>query len=59
MDPKGRLWAAAWATYPKWQPSKEMNDRLLIFPDKDIYTRLDLAFTEEGRGLYFFIGEAF
>ena len=35
VDPKGRLWAAAWATYPKWQPSKEMNDRLLIFPDKD------------------------
>ena len=33
--------------------------RFLIFPDKDIYTRLDLAFTEEGHGLYFFIGEAF
>ena len=33
--------------------------RFLIFPDKDIYTRLDLAFTEEGHGFYFFIGEAF
>ncbi len=35
VDPKGRLWAAAWATYPKWEPLKEMNDRLLILPDDD------------------------
>jgi azurin/lysophospholipase L1-like esterase len=35
VDPSGRLWAAAWATYPKWQPSKTMNDRLLILEDKD------------------------
>tara|TARA_Y100000589_G_C27196265_1_gene646946 strand:+ start:3221 stop:4396 length:1176 start_codon:yes stop_codon:yes gene_type:complete len=40
-------------------PSGGAGLRFLIFPDKDIYTRLDLAFTEEGRGLYFFIGEAF
>lgn len=33
--------------------------RFLIFPSKDIYTRLDVAFTEEGPGYYFFIGEAF
>lgn len=33
--------------------------RFLIFPKKDIYTRLDFAFTEEGPGIYFFIGEAF
>jgi hypothetical protein len=33
--------------------------RFLIFPQKDIYTRLDFAFTEEGPGFYFFIGEAF
>lgn len=33
--------------------------RFLIFPQKDIYTRLDVAFTEEGPGFYFFIGEAF
>ena len=33
--------------------------RFLIFPEKDIYTRLDVAFTEEGRGVYLFIGEAF
>lgn len=33
--------------------------RFLLFPEKDIYTRLDFAFTEEGKGVYFFIGEAF
>ena len=33
--------------------------RYLIFPEKDIYTRIDVSFTEEGRGVYFFIGEAF
>jgi mono/diheme cytochrome c family protein/lysophospholipase L1-like esterase len=32
-DTKGRLWAACWGTYPKWEPLKEMNDRLLILPD--------------------------
>lgn len=35
VDPKGRLWVAAWKTYPKWEPLKEMNDRLLIMPDED------------------------
>ena len=33
--------------------------RFLIFPEKDIYTRLDWAVTAEGSGIYFFIGEAF
>ncbi len=33
--------------------------RFLLFPKKDIYTRLDVAFTAEGPGFYFFIGEAF
>lgn len=33
--------------------------QFLLFPDKDIYTRFDVAFTEEGNGFYFFIGEAF
>jgi hypothetical protein len=33
--------------------------RFLIFPKKDIYTRLDVAFTPEGRGVYIYIGEAF
>lgn len=35
VDPKGRLWVAAWPTYPKWEPLKEMSDSLLILPDKD------------------------
>jgi mono/diheme cytochrome c family protein/lysophospholipase L1-like esterase/sugar lactone lactonase YvrE len=34
-DTKGRLWAACWATYPKWEPLKEMNDSLLILPDEN------------------------
>ncbi|UJP65888.1 BamA/TamA family outer membrane protein [Mongoliitalea daihaiensis] len=33
--------------------------RFLLFPKKDIYTRLDVAFTREGTGFYLFIGEAF
>jgi hypothetical protein len=33
--------------------------RLLLFPKKDIYTRFDVAFTQEGPGFYLFIGEAF
>ena len=28
--------------------------RYLIFPDKDIYTRIDVSFTREGSGVYFF-----
>lgn len=33
--------------------------RFLLFPKKDIYTRIDYALTKEGSGFYFFIGEAF
>lgn len=33
--------------------------RFLLFPQKDIYTRFDVAFTQEGSGFYLFIGEAF
>ncbi len=33
--------------------------RFLLFPKKDIWTRLDFAFTKEGNGIYLFIGEAF
>lgn len=33
--------------------------RFLLFPKKDIYTRLDYALTAEGSGFYLFIGEAF
>ncbi|CAN5909719.1 hypothetical protein BH11VER1_BH11VER1_09710 [soil metagenome] len=33
FDPKGRLWVAAWADYPKWEPLKESKDALLILHD--------------------------
>lgn len=35
VDGKGRLWAACWSTYPKWEPLKEMSDRILILPDEN------------------------
>ncbi|HEX4612576.1 MAG TPA: PVC-type heme-binding CxxCH protein, partial [Urbifossiella sp.] len=34
-DPAGRLWVAAWATYPHWKPGEPMNDKLLVFEDTD------------------------
>ena len=33
--------------------------RYLLFPQKDIFSRFDYAFTEEGTGAYFYIGESF
>ena len=41
VDTKGRLWAAAWPTYPMWEPMKEMNDALLILPDDNGDGRAD------------------
>jgi uncharacterized cupredoxin-like copper-binding protein/sugar lactone lactonase YvrE len=35
VDTKGRIWVASWATYPKWEPLKEMNDRLVFLEDED------------------------
>ncbi len=35
VDTKGRLWAACWSTYPKWEPLQEMTDSILILPDDD------------------------
>jgi mono/diheme cytochrome c family protein len=35
VDSKGRLWAACWSTYPKWEPLKKMTDSLLILPDEN------------------------
>ncbi len=45
VDGKGRLWVAAWPTYPKWEPLKEMNDRLLILPDEDRDGKADKVIT--------------
>ncbi len=33
--------------------------RYLLFPNKDIFIRFDVAATNEGFGYYFYIGEAF
>lgn len=33
--------------------------RVLLFPQKDIWTRIDFAMTEESTGIYIFIGESF
>ena len=33
FDTKGRLWVAAWRTYPHWKPTEPMNDKLLILED--------------------------
>ncbi|MBI1375695.1 MAG: hypothetical protein GC159_23550 [Phycisphaera sp.] len=35
VDTKGRLWVAAWKTYPKWTPLGKQEDRLLILPDEN------------------------
>ena len=35
VDTKGRLWAASWNSYPKWQPGDELIDSLMIFEDTD------------------------
>jgi len=40
VDTKGRIWAAVWPTYPKWEPirnpsHKEIQDALVILPDKN------------------------
>ena len=33
FDAKGRLWVAVWPSYPRWKPSEERNDKILIFED--------------------------
>jgi len=45
VDTKGRLWVAAWPTYPKWEPLKEMNDALIILPDENRDGVADKAIT--------------
>lgn len=43
VDTKGRLWAACWSTYPKWEPLQEMTDSILILPDDDGDGKADRA----------------
>ncbi|MEO8494083.1 MAG: PVC-type heme-binding CxxCH protein [Planctomycetota bacterium] len=33
FDTKGRLWVAAWESYPHWKPKSKMDDKLLILED--------------------------
>ncbi|MCA9269236.1 MAG: dehydrogenase, partial [Planctomycetales bacterium] len=36
VDADGRLWVAAWPTYPHWDPANRIyTDKLLILPDED------------------------
>ena len=41
FDTKGRLWVAVWPTYPHWNPTEKMNDKLLIFEDTNADGRAD------------------
>jgi glucose/arabinose dehydrogenase/lysophospholipase L1-like esterase/plastocyanin len=41
FDTEGRLWVAAWATYPHWKPTTPMDDKLLILEDTDGDGRAD------------------
>ncbi|MBW3538914.1 MAG: HEAT repeat domain-containing protein [Planctomycetes bacterium] len=41
FDTRGRLWVAAWPTYPHWKPGQPMNDKLLILEDTDGDGRTD------------------
>ncbi|MCA9083949.1 MAG: c-type cytochrome [Planctomycetaceae bacterium] len=45
VDTDGRLWVAAWPTYPHWHPLEEMNDKLLILPDEDGDGKADRCIT--------------
>jgi putative heme-binding domain-containing protein len=48
FDTRGRLWVAAWPTYPHWRPDGEMNDKLLILEDDDGDGRADRCTTFAG-----------
>ncbi|GIX05122.1 MAG: hypothetical protein KatS3mg114_0991 [Planctomycetaceae bacterium] len=45
FDTRGRLWVAAWPTYPHWRPTEPMNDKLLILEDTNGDGRADLCKT--------------
>src|SRR5207249_4070869 len=40
-DARGRLWVAAWPSYPHWKPKSELNDKILIFEDTNGDGRAD------------------
>lgn len=45
FDSQGRLWVAAWGDYPKWEPGKKVNDRLVYLTDEDGDGKADKATT--------------
>ncbi len=45
VDTKGRLWAAAWPNYPKWEPLTELKDGLVILEDTTGDGRADKSTT--------------
>lgn len=60
----GALFGALGTVSPDWTINRLLwavgfGPRVLLFPQKDIFTRFDFALTEEGTGVYFYIGEAF
>lgn len=48
FDTKGRLWVACWITYPHWQPTTPMNDKLLILEDTNNDGKADVCKTFAG-----------
>jgi putative heme-binding domain-containing protein len=45
FDTGGRLFVAAWESYPHWKPKDELNDKLLILADDDGDGRTDRCVT--------------
>ncbi len=41
FDPRGRLWVAAWPSYPHWKPTDPMADKLMILEDTNSDGRAD------------------
>jgi glucose/arabinose dehydrogenase len=48
FDARGRLWVAAWKTYPHWQPKTPMDDKLLILEDTNGDGKADKCTTFAG-----------
>jgi glucose/arabinose dehydrogenase len=41
FDTRGRLWVAAWKSYPHWQPKTPIDDKLLILEDTNADGKAD------------------
>lgn len=48
FDTKGRLWVAAWESYPHWRPTEPMADKLLILEDTNNDGKADICKTFAG-----------